>query len=127
MNSYRHRSHKLLLYSSALVLCCASFSIAQNANTAARPAAKNPAEAAASGKEVYRQRCASCHFNESAAQKIGPGLKGIYARGTFADGRKVDDASLARWINSGGKDMPAFKEVLKLEQVRDLISYLRTL
>ena len=82
---------------------------------------------ASSGKAVFNERCAVCHYDQSAAQKIGPGLKGIYARGTFADGRKVDDAGMIRWIENGGKDMPPMKDVLKPDEIRALVSYLKTL
>jgi cytochrome c2 len=76
---------------------------------------------------VYKDRCAICHFSESDARKIGPGLKGVYQRGKFIDGGKVDDASVEKRILNGGKDMPPFKGVLNPSQVRDLISYLKTL
>ena len=48
-------------------------------------------------------------LRQSNAQKIGPGLKGLYAR-PFSNGKKVTDAGLTRWIEAGGKDMPGFKE-----------------
>jgi mono/diheme cytochrome c family protein len=85
------------------------------------------ADQTAFGKDLFRQHCASCHFSETTAQKIGPGLKGLYTRLTFANGRKVTDGSLAKWIENGGKNMPGFKETIKPEQVRALISYIRTL
>lgn len=50
----------------------------------------------------------------------------MYAR-PFSNGKKVTDAGLTRWIEDGGKDMPGFKETLTPEQVRALISYLKTL
>jgi mono/diheme cytochrome c family protein len=81
----------------------------------------------AEGKGIYDRRCASCHFSESTAQKIGPGLKGLYNRATFAGGGKVDDASVTKWIESGGTDMPGFKDALKAEQIRALVSYLKAL
>jgi cytochrome c len=84
------------------------------------------ADQTAYGKDLFRQHCASCHFAETSAQKIGPGLKGMYAR-PFADGKKVTDAGLSRWIEAGGKDMPGFKETITPEQVRALISYIKTL
>jgi mono/diheme cytochrome c family protein len=80
-----------------------------------------------SGKELFNQHCASCHFPETTVQKIGPGLKGLYRRLTFSDGKKVADLSLAKWIEAGGKNMPGFKETIKPEQIRQLISYIRTL
>ena len=78
------------------------------------------------GKDLFRQHCASCHFAETPARKIGPGLKGMYAR-PFSDGKKVTDAGLSRWIEAGGKDMPGFKETITPEQIRALISYIKTL
>jgi len=79
------------------------------------------------GRAIYQQRCEICHFSVSEAKKIGPGLKGIYKRGKFAGRRRVDDASLERWIVEGGKDMPSFTGVLNPTQIRDLLSYLKTL
>jgi cytochrome c2 len=83
--------------------------------------------AIARGTIVYRERCAICHFSESDAKKIGPGLRGIYKRGKFTDGSRLDDATLEKWILNGGKNMPPFKPVLNPNQVRDLITYLKTL
>ena len=81
----------------------------------------------ARGSIVYKDRCAICHFSESQAKKIGPGLAGIYKRGKFTDGRKLDDAAMEKWILNGGKNMPPFKSVLNTIQVRDLTAYLKTL
>jgi mono/diheme cytochrome c family protein len=83
--------------------------------------------AIARGLTVYKDRCAICHFSESDARKIGPGLKGIYKRGKFTDGGKVEDASVENRVLNGGKDMPPFKPVLSAGQIRDLIAFLRTL
>ena len=83
------------------------------------------AQQAVAGKELFNQHCASCHFTETTAQKIGPGLKDLYRRQTFSDGKKVTDASLARWIEVGGKNMPG-KDDIKPGQIRELISYIKT-
>ncbi len=45
----------------------------------------------AAGKAIFEQRCAICHYSESTAKKMGAGLKGLYSRGKFAAGGKVDD------------------------------------
>ena len=79
------------------------------------------------GQALFNERCAICHYDQSASQKMGPGLKGLYARGTFADGRKVDEGSMTAWIEKGGKDMPGLKDVLKPEDVRAIIRYLQTI
>ena len=95
------------------------------ANNAPQPAGE-PA-AIARGLVTYTNRCAICHFSESEAKKIGPGLKGIYRRGGSMVGGKVDDASVQDRILNGGKDMPPFRSVLNSNQLRDLITYLKTL
>ena len=90
----------------------------------------NPEEnsaAVAAGKAIFEQRCAICHYSESTAKKIGVGLKGLYSRGKFAVGGKVDDLSVASWIERGGADMPGFRGALKPEQIRALVAYLKTL
>ena len=79
------------------------------------------------GRASYKRFCAICHFETSTAKKIGPGMRGIYKRGTYADGKTVDDASMRAWIERGGKNMPGFKDSLKAEQVSELIAYLKTL
>ena len=82
---------------------------------------------AARGKNVFDQQCGVCHYTATDAKKIGPGLKGLMKRGKYADERPIDDASLKDWIEKGGKNMPSFKEVLKPENIRDLVAYLKTL
>jgi mono/diheme cytochrome c family protein len=81
----------------------------------------------AKGKKLFDANCAICHYRASSAKKIGPGLKGLSKRGRFADGKGVDDASLRAWIEKGGKDMPGLKDLLRAEEVRELIAYLKTL
>jgi mono/diheme cytochrome c family protein len=79
------------------------------------------------GQALFKEHCAICHYDQSTAQKMGPGLKGAYARGTFADGRKVGDASMTAWIENGGKDMPGLKDVLPPADIRAIIRYLQTI
>jgi cytochrome c len=82
---------------------------------------------AARGKMLFQRNCAICHFSASEAKKIGPGLKGLTARGSYRNGRKVDDASLRHWIEHGGRNMEGFAGRLKSDEVRDLIAYVKTL
>jgi cytochrome c len=83
--------------------------------------------AIANGPKIYAKQCEICHYATSKAKKIGPGLANVYPSGKFSNGKKVDDAAMRVWIESGGKDMPGFKETLKPSEIRDLIAYLRTL
>ena len=114
-----------------LVIACSALTFAA-AQKSPQPAPKsvatvnNPATLA-SGQKIYAKQCEICHFATSKAKKIGPGLVNIYPGGKFSNGKKVDDASMRAWIESGGKDMPGYKGLLKPNEVRDLIAYLRTL
>jgi mono/diheme cytochrome c family protein len=114
----------LVLMSSALALAAAQKSSQPSPKSGA--SVINPA-AVASGQKIYAKQCEICHFATSKAKKIGPGLANIYPSGKFSNGKKVDDAAMRVWIESGGKDMPGFKETLKPNEIRDLIAYLRTL
>jgi mono/diheme cytochrome c family protein len=83
---------------------------------------------AAKGKEVFDQKCSICHFADSDAKKIGPGLKGISKRGTFTvNNNKVTDENLKSWIENGDTLMPPFKDVLDEQQIKDIIAYVKTL
>lgn len=89
---------------------------------------KSSAEAAARGKEIFEKKCAICHYADSDAKKIGPGLKDISKRGTFTvNGNKVTDETLKTWIENGDSLMPPFKEVLETPQIKDVVAYVRTL
>jgi len=81
------------------------------------------------GKELFDQKCGICHFADSDAKKIGPGLKGLYKRGTFTvnNNNKVTDDNLKTWIENGDSLMPPFKDVLDEQQIKDVIAYVRTL
>ena len=98
---------------------------------AAKPAPKKTAAAkgsATKGKEVFDQKCGICHFADSDAKKIGPGLKGISKRGTFTvNNNKVTDDNLKSWIENGDSLMPPFKDVLDEQQIKDVIAYVKTL
>jgi len=83
---------------------------------------------ATKGKAVFEEKCAMCHFADSDAKKIGPGLKGISKRGTFTvNSNKVTDENLKNWIENGDSLMPPFKDALDEQQIRDVIAYVKTL
>jgi len=99
------------------------------------PPAKTPAKKTAAskgsptkGKEVFDQKCGICHFADSDAKKIGPGLKGISKRGTFTvNNNKFTEETLKTWIENGDSLMPPFKDVLDEAQIKDVIAYVKTL
>ena len=84
--------------------------------------------AAARGKEVFEKKCAICHYADKDSNKIGPGLKGLYKRGTFTvNGNKVTDETLKTWIENGDSLMPGMKDTLEPAQINDVIAYVKTL
>ena len=115
----------------ALAGALAGAALAQDPD--AKPPAKKSAggasaAAAARGKDVFDKKCSVCHYADSDAKKIGPGLKGIGKRGTFTvNNNKVTDESLKTWIENGDNLMPPFKEVLEPAQIKDVIAYVKTL
>ena len=85
-------------------------------------------EAATHGKATFDAKCSLCHNADSTEQKIGPGLKGLYAKGTMADGTtKVTDETITDRIVNGKAPMPPFKDQLKPEEIKELVEYLKTL
>jgi len=100
-------------------------SLAQDSKAA--PAAPL-SEAATSGKAVFAEKCALCHNADSTEKKLGPGLKGFYARGTFTtDGGKVTDESVTKFIETGKGMMPPFKDTLEPAKLKDVVAYVKTL
>ncbi len=104
---------------------------AQQKKNIAPPAGATPAGElkgdVAKGREAYSRNCAICHYPASTGKKVGPGLKEIYKRGKFADGKAVNDATMRAWIEEGGQQMPPYKSVMSRQEIADVIAYLRTL
>jgi cytochrome c len=93
-----------------------------------KTASHGTAGSATKGKEVFDQKCAMCHFADSDAKKIGPGLKGLSKRGTFTvNGNKVTTESLTTWIENGDSMMPGMKDSLEPAQIKDVVAYVKTL
>ena len=124
----RVKSNRLFLGIAALGLCGLAFAQEQPAKKAGLGGAGKNAAAAARGKEIFDKKCAVCHYADSDAKKIGPGLKGISKRGTFTvNNNRVTDETLKTWIENGDTLMPPFKEVLEPPQIKDVIAYVKTL
>ncbi len=110
-----------------ILLAVAGAALAQSKPAKKAPAGKDAA-AVARGKEVFQQKCSTCHYDTSDAKKIGPGLKGISKRGTFTvNNNKVTDEPLKTWIENGDSLMPPFKDVIEDAQIKDVIAYVKTL
>ena len=91
-------------------------------------AAAQMSDAATHGKATFDSKCAICHAADSTDKKIGPGLKGLYARGVMADGTtKVTDETVTDRIVNGKVPMPPFKDQLTPVEIQELVEYLKTL
>jgi mono/diheme cytochrome c family protein len=114
-----------------VALAAAGAVYAQNAPTKKKVqngSTKGTSAAAARGKEVFDKKCVVCHYADSDAKKIGPGLKGLSKRGTFSvNNTKVTDETLKDWIENGDTLMPPFKDTLDAAQIKDVIAYVKTL
>ena len=119
---------RAILIALPLILAIAGVGLAQTKSTKKAAPAGKDAAAVARGKEVFQQKCSTCHYDTSDAKKIGPGLKGIGKRGTFTvNNNKVTDESLKTWIENGDSLMPPFKDVIDDNQIKDVIAYVKTL
>lgn len=109
----------------AAVIACAQGS---GAKGAAKKNAASNSGSATKGKDVFDQKCGICHNADNDQKKIGPGLKGLFKRGTFTvNNSKVTEQNLKTWIENGDTLMPPFKEALDDQQIRDVIAYVKTL
>jgi mono/diheme cytochrome c family protein len=109
-------------------LAVAGVGLAQTKTTKKAAAGKTDTAAVARGKDLFQQKCSTCHYDTSDAKKIGPGLKGLNKRGTFTvNNNKVTDDNLKTWIENGDSLMPPFKDVIDDNQIKDVIAYVKTL
>ncbi|MFD0711987.1 c-type cytochrome [Paenibacillus sp. GCM10027626] len=64
---------------------------------------------------IYKNRCLGCHGNDLQG-RTGPNLQKV--------GASLTEAELAEKITNGNKGMPAFKKVLKQEEIDALAAWL---
>ena len=70
-------------------------------------------------QKIYARQCEICRwYSTSKAKKIGTGPRKHDPNGKFSNGKKVDDAECAYWIESGGKEYAGIKETLKRNEIR---------
>jgi cytochrome c5 len=79
-----------------------------------------------SGENLFKNNCAVCHFTDSTAKKVGPGLLGLFRRDSLASGKPVSKATVRQQISQGGGGMPPFSH-LKDDELQALIDYLKSL
>ena len=87
------------------------------------------------GKRIYRENCTPCHGESGKGDGVGaqslPVRPADHTNSAVMTSRS--DAFLRDVINNGGSAtglssfMPAWKGILKEDEVRDLVDYIRTL
>ena len=115
----------LFILALAVALPMATISFAKG-KTDLSPAAK-------SGKKLFDQNCTMCHFANQTANKIGPGLKGLFKNKELPySHRPVTVANVQEQIEKGNQKgkpmpMPPFGSKFSKTQINDLVAYLKTL
>ena len=85
-----------------------------------------PAVAQSSGADTYKAKCASCHGADGLATS---GMAKAMKIVSFKDPSmvKMTDAQLIAGTADGKGKMPAYKGKLTDAQIKDVVSYIRTL
>jgi mono/diheme cytochrome c family protein len=78
-----------------------------------------------SGKEIFTHKCVTCHGSAGAGTPVGKSLKVADLRSVLV--QKKSDADLSHVISEGKNSMPAFGNDLSPEEVKAMVSYVRTL
>jgi cytochrome c6 len=75
---------------------------------------------------TYRQKCAACHGADGKGQT--PAAKSLGVR-SFASPEvaKMSDAELSSAIEQGKGKMPSYGKSMKPEEIKAMVSYVRTL
>jgi mono/diheme cytochrome c family protein len=110
---------KLNLTLSTMVILAAGVSPAAFSQTEASSAQGR------SGKEIFTQKCETCHGSDGAGTPVGRGLKVADLRSAFT--QKKSDADLSRVVSEGKNSMPAFGNDLSADQVKAVVSCVRSL
>jgi mono/diheme cytochrome c family protein len=79
----------------------------------------------ARGAQVYRQKCAKCHYPTTTHPLNGPGLQALTKVKAMPSGAPPTDERMTQVILHGRSMMPATQ--LTDDQLSDLLAYLHTL
>jgi mono/diheme cytochrome c family protein len=97
--------------------------------TTGEPAAQEAVDTGtlSAGQMLFNQKCAFCHFTDSTATKVGPGLKGLFKKEKMTvSGWPMTPESVRRQLQTPFKQMPPFDSLTE-EQIQALVDYLQSL
>jgi mono/diheme cytochrome c family protein len=79
------------------------------------------------GSPLFANLCASCHYTAREDNKIGPGLKGLFARPSLPhSGLPVTEVNVRHQLVRPALSMPSFARLTD-QELADLVAYLKTL
>jgi mono/diheme cytochrome c family protein len=131
---------KITLTISALLLFIAACNETKNTNSAnvnnanstvnnsTNPQPTTTVDELASAKMTYNDKCARCHKEDGSGGKIDIDGKVLNSEDLTSEKmKKMDDAKYIKYIENGIPDegMPAFKDKLTDEQIKDVVKYIR--
>jgi len=86
---------------------------------------KAPATAGTGADAAFNTWCFTCHDPRKYGER-GPDLRGLAARGKFADGRAVTQRALRRLMDDGHGTAPPLREWLDEPSRQAILNYLKT-
>jgi mono/diheme cytochrome c family protein len=123
----------VLVLAVVIFLSSAGYFFLRSARSNPQPAAPPPTaapslgSAAEKGAQIFRSRCAACHFADKEDRKTGPGLKGILIRPRLpVSGRPATPENILKQLETPYLAMPAFPSLVG-QDAADLLAYLKTL
>jgi cytochrome c2 len=94
-----------------------AYLVTLNAKIAAKPAEGSDA--------AFRTWCVNCHDPRKNGER-GPDLRGLFARGKFANGQAVTESALRRLIDDGHGKAPPLREWLDEPSRQAILTYLKS-
>jgi mono/diheme cytochrome c family protein len=86
----------------------------------------NPQQVA--GRRIFDNYCDRCHAPYSSRGRQGPSMKGVFERQYLPmSGMPANDDRVTDIVRMGRNKMPGYAQVLKQQQINDLLAYLHTL
>ena len=85
-----------------------------------------PAPKAKEAKKLFKQNCAKCHGADGAGETTAGAIAGVPDFTDPSWQELSDDQTFANSIRHGVGQMPSFSKKLSNEQIKSLVSYVRT-
>ena len=84
-----------------------------------------PSRADEASEKLYKTKCAACHGSDGKGETTVGKANKMRDLGS-ADVQKLSDEDLTEIVTKGKGKMPAYGKSLKPEQIKDLVTYIRS-